>query len=123
MTRGGVDEGRCKPQDTDDDGADDHSNVEPANLLGVCAPLGLLLLERPGLACAEDTTFHSGVNVCPARQRSFNKMGLLAKYRRAGEPTLLMESFRSEPVNEMAFTAFRPAYLSCGHYRSVFYDG
>src|SRR6266852_8021300 len=42
MTRGGVDEGRCKPQDTDDDGADGHPNVEPANLLGVCAPLGLL---------------------------------------------------------------------------------
>ena len=30
MTRGGVDEGRCKPQDTDDDGADGHPNVEPA---------------------------------------------------------------------------------------------
>jgi len=30
MTRGGVDEGRYKPQDTDDDGADGHPNVEPA---------------------------------------------------------------------------------------------
>jgi hypothetical protein len=28
--RGGVDEGRCKPQDTDDDGADGHPDVEPA---------------------------------------------------------------------------------------------
>src|SRR5712675_1138363 len=44
MTRGGVDEGRCKPLDADDDGADGHPNVEPANLLGVCAPLGLLPL-------------------------------------------------------------------------------
>jgi len=30
MTRGFVDEGRCKPQDTDDDAADGHPNVEPA---------------------------------------------------------------------------------------------
>jgi hypothetical protein len=30
--RGGVDEGRCKPQDTDADGADCHPNVEPAVL-------------------------------------------------------------------------------------------
>ena len=30
MTRGGVDEGRYKPQDTDDDAADGHPNVEPA---------------------------------------------------------------------------------------------
>src|SRR5260370_41778277 len=30
MTRWGVDEGRCKPQDTHDDGADGHPNVEPA---------------------------------------------------------------------------------------------
>jgi hypothetical protein len=58
MTRGGVDEGRCKPQDADDDGADGHPNVEPAIYGGVCAPLGLLPLERPGLACAEDTTFY-----------------------------------------------------------------
>ena len=58
MTRGGVDQGRCKPQDTDDDGAEVLPNVEPAIYwLGVYAPLGLLPLERPGLACAEDTTF------------------------------------------------------------------
>jgi hypothetical protein len=59
MTRGSVDEGRCKPQDTDDDAADGHPNVEPAIYWEFCAPLGLLLLERPGLACAEDTTFYS----------------------------------------------------------------
>jgi len=27
--------------------------------IGRLAPLGLLLVERPGLACAEDTTFYS----------------------------------------------------------------
>jgi len=82
MTRGGVDEGRCKPQDTDDDGADDHPNVEPANLLGAYAPLGLLPPEAPWSCMRGEYHFLPKVNECPARQRSFNTAGLLAKYRR-----------------------------------------
>jgi hypothetical protein len=30
MTRGGVDEGRCKPRENEDDGADGYPNVKPA---------------------------------------------------------------------------------------------
>ena len=33
------------------------SQCRTSYLWGVCAPRGLLPLERPGLACAEDTTF------------------------------------------------------------------
>src|SRR5947207_10955936 len=69
MTRGGVDEGRCKPEDTHDDGADDHPNVEPANLLGVCAPLGLLPSGAPWSCLRGGYHFLPQVNECPARQR------------------------------------------------------
>ena len=81
MTRGGVDEGRCEPQDTDDDGADGHPNVEPA-IYGEsahhsgCGPWSALVLH------ARRIPLFTEVNECPARQQSFNTAGLLAKYRR-----------------------------------------
>jgi hypothetical protein len=82
MTRGGVDEGRCKPQDTDDDGADGHPNVEPAiywesaHHSGCCHWSALVLHAR------RIPLFTLGECECPARQRGFNTAGLLAKYGR-----------------------------------------
>jgi hypothetical protein len=50
----------ANPKTLTDDGAEWASQRKTNDLSGVCAPLGLLPLERPGLACAEDTTFAIG---------------------------------------------------------------
>jgi len=46
MTRGAVDEGRCRRQNTDWWWRGWRSQCRTSDLLGVCAPLGLSPLER-----------------------------------------------------------------------------